>query len=564
MASHYVMSRVSTGYSLHKISFAHPGYFCLCLWAMSLKDLTDHYLQQKSVARKMGGQEEIKRQHAAGKLTVRERLDLLFDPHSFVEFGILGTSQATDPTMQDKKTPADGVVCGVGEIDGRMVCVIAYDFTVIAGSIGEVGERKASKMRELAQSQRLPLVWLLDSAGARIQEIASSRFAETGKMFFDQVTLSGVVPQVAALMGPCAAGTAYIAALADFVPMVKGTSSMALAGPPLVKAVIGEDISAEDLGGSKIHCEVSGVGDLEVKDDRECLKVVRQYLGFFPSHNQEKPTAKKSTSAKSDRLAAALSGDDGFAERLDDAILDIVPENPMQGYDMRRVLHMLVDEDSMLEIKPKFGQGLITSLARMGGWSVGIVASQPAFKAGVIDVDESDKAARFINLCNAFNIPLVYLQDVPGFMVGSAVEKKGIIRHGAKMLYATSAATVPKITIIIRKAYGAGYYVMAGRAFGADVVVAWPSAQISLMGAEGAVNIICRKEIQNAKDPEAKRKELVGIYQKKIALEMASGGGYIDDVIDPRDTRKVILEALAITSGKNVERPWRRNGVVPV
>lgn len=534
---------------------------------MSLKNLTNKINQSKSQVLKMGGEEEIKKQHGQGKMTVRERLALLYDKDSFNEIGILGTHQTNDPSMKGKSTPADGVVCGWGLINGRKVCVIAYDFTVIAGSIGEVGERKALRTREMALKEKIPIIWLLDSAGARIQEIASSRFASTGKLFFDQIMLSGVVPQVAALMGPCAAGTAYIAALADFVPMVKGTSSMALAGPPLVKAVIGEDISTEDLGGSRVHCEISGVGDLEVKDDNECIEIVKKYLSFFPDHCRQKPptSAKGSSSEQlSDRLSRLISGDTSSAERIDDSILDIVPDSSKKFYDMRKIIEKIADNGDFLEMKPKFGQGLITALARVGGYSVGFVASQPAYRGGVIDIDESDKSSRFINLCDAYNIPLVYLQDVPGFMVGSEVEKRGIIRHGAKMLFATSRATVPKITVIIRKAYGAGYYVMCGKAYGPDLIVAWPTAEISLMGAEGAVNIIYRKEIKSAADPEKKRAELVDLYRGKIALDMAAGGGYIDDVIDPRDTKKVIVETLKLAENKCVGLPDKKHGVEPV
>lgn len=529
---------------------------------MSLKNLTQEIIQKKMSVVQMGGEKEVERQHAQGKLTVRERLGNLFDGGTFTELGMLAQS----PEDLGKPTPADGIVCGFGLVNGRRVAVIAYDFTVIAGTIGESGERKAQKMRDMALRERVPLVWLLDSAGARIQEIASSKFACTGKMFFDQVMMSGVVPQVAALMGPCAAGTAYIAALADFVPMVKGTSSMALAGPPLVKAVIGEEISAEDLGGSKVHCQVSGVGDLEVADDRACIDVVKKYLSFFPDHSGDKPPHRgtDSDNQKSDRLSRLLSGSQESAERLDDDILSVVPDSPKKQYDVREVIRRVVDSQDFLEIKPEFGRGVVTALARLGGFSVGIVASQPAYRGGVIDVDESDKAARFINLCDAFNIPLVYFQDVPGFMVGSEVEKKGIIRHGAKMLFATSRASVPKFTVILRKAYGAGYYVMGGAAYEPDLIVAWPTAEISLMGAEGAVNIIYRKEIMAAKDPEKKREELVTEYRKKISLEMAAGGAYIDEVIDPRDTRHVLIEGLKMTVGKTVNHPKKKHGVEPV
>lgn len=530
---------------------------------MTLKDLTEKFLGMKRKVLEMGGAEEIARQRAAGKLTVRERLDLLFDAGSFVEWGVLGVGVADG---SGRVLPADGVVTGFGLIGGRRAGVIAYDFTVVAGSIGEVGETKARRLRELALRERVPLIWLLDSAGARIQEIASSRFASTGQLFFDQVMMSGVVPQVAAVMGPCAAGTAYIAALADFVPMVKGTSSMALAGPPLVKAVIGEDVSVEDLGGSRVHCGVSGVADLECADDRACLKAIKTYLGFFPDHSGEKPPrlSRDPQAVASDHLARMMSGDTSGTDRLDDSVLDLIPADPRKAYDMRKLLGILSDNNDFFEIKPDFGKGIITALARVGGMSVGFVASQPLYRSGVIDVDEADKAARFINLCDAFNIPLVYLQDVPGFMVGSEVEKKGIIRHGAKMLFATAHATVPKITILIRKAYGAGYYVMAGRAYGPDLVVAWPSAEVSLMGAEGAVNIICRKEIEKAPDPAARRAELVEEYQKKISLEMAAGGAYIDDVIDPRETRRVIIETLSLTQKKQVDVPGKKHGVVPV
>ncbi|MBX7148315.1 acyl-CoA carboxylase subunit beta [bacterium] len=530
----------------------------------NLKELNQNIQSKKSTALKMGGDDEVKRQKAAGKLTVRERINLLFDAGTFIEMGILGTAQGDDPTLKDKLTPGDGILVGHGLVQGRRVCVIAYDFTVIAGTIGEVGERKCDRIREMALDMRVPLVWLLDSAGARVQEIASSRFAMTGKMFHDQVKMSGVVPQIAAMMGPCAAGTAYVAGLADFVPMVKGTSSMALAGPPLVKAVIGEDVSVEDLGGSRVHCEVSGNGDLEVKDDKECIEIVKQYLSYLPSHSGEKPPVVQPKANDSDRLSRLMSGDAGNVERIDDSILDLIPENSKQFYDMRKVMEKIVDGGKFLEIKPKFGQGVITALSRIGGYSVGIVASQPAYMAGVLNVDEADKAARFINLCDAYNIPLLYLQDVPGFMVGSQVEHKGIIRHGAKMLFATSRASVPKMTVIVRKAYGAGYYVMCGKAYGPDLIVAWPTAEISLMGAEGAVNIVFRKEIKSAADPEAKRKELVDLYRERIALSMAAEGGYIDDVIDPRDTRRVLIETLKLTANKKINTPDRKHGVEPV
>lgn len=535
---------------------------------MTLKNLTQELLKKRGEIRKMGGEEELAKQKAQGKLNVRERVDLFFDKGTFTEIGILGTYQSDDPLLKGRSTPADGAVTGFGLVNGRKVCVIAYDFTVLAGTIGEVNERKAQRIRDLAFQERVPIVWLLDSAGARVQEVASSRFAETGKMFYDQILYSGVVPQIAAVMGPCAAGTAYIPALADFIPMVKGTSSMALAGPPLVKAAIGEEISVEDLGGSKVHCEVSGVADVECANDKDCIDTIKKYLSYFPAHSGEKPPFAASKAAgkvsESERMARLMAGETIDENRIGDDILDILPEKSNQPYDMRKIVEKLVDGGEHLEMKPKFGQSLITTFARVGGYSVGIVASQPMHMGGVLNIDESDKAARFINLCDSYNIPLVFLQDLPGFMVGSEVEKKGIIRHGAKMLHAMARASVPKLTVIIRKAYGAGYYALCGKAFGPDLVVAWPSAEISLMGAEGAVNIVFRKEIEKAEDPKKRREELIEMFRKKIALEIAAGSVYIDDVIDPRDTRKVLIGALQLTENKSFELPKKRLGVMPV
>ena len=512
-----------------------------------LNEKTSVIRAEKEKAYLMGGEVEIARQLKSGKLTVRQRLDSFFDPGTFVEFGILAAGNAIE--AKNKDMPADGVVTGFGKVCGKIVVVVAYDFTVLAGSIGEVNERKSDRARDFALRERVPIVWLLDSAGARIQEIASSRFAETGKLFHDQVRMSGVVPQIAAVMGPCAAGTAYIAGLADFVPMVKGTSSMALAGPHLVKAAIGEEITAEDLGGSKIHCKLSGVGDFEANDDEHCLAIVKEYLSFMPSHSGLKPERRD---WDQDRV------------RLDDTILDVVPDSSKRPYDIKKIISALADYEKFLEIKADFAPSLVTALTRMGGHVVGVVASQPMVQGGVIDGDASDKAARFINLCDAYNIPLLYLQDVPGFMVGSAVEKQGIIRHGAKMLFATSRASVPKLTVIVRKAYGAGYYVMCGRAFEPDLLVAWPSAEISLMGAEGAVNIVHRKDIEADADPKAKRAELVALYESKISLEMAYKGAYVDDVIDPRDTRRIIIQTLEACSGKQLLWPQRKRFVEPV
>ena len=517
-----------------------------------LRARAEELREKREAARGMGGRERIDKQHAQGKLTVRERLDILFDEGTFHELGLLGHHQSSSPAMQGKLTPADGCVTGVGRVDGRRVAVIAYDFTVMAGSIGMVGELKATRMRELALRERIPVVWLIDSAGARIQEATGSMFARTGDLFREQVHMSGVVPQVAAMMGPGAAGTAYIPGLADFVPMVKGTSHMALGGPPLVKAAVGEDVTAEEMGGSQVHTKVSGVADLEVEDDEECLRVIRKYLGYFPSSNLERSPVVETTDP---------------VDRRGEDLLDLVPANPRQPYDMRKVIAQIVDDGEFFAMKPEWARNIVTGFGRFGGRPAGIVANQPMFLGGALDVNAADKAARFVWLCDAFHIPLVFLMDCPGFLVGSAVEKQGIIRHGAKMLYAVAEATVPKLTVVLRKGYGAGYYVMNGRAYEPDLIVGWPTAEISVMGPEGAVNIIFRKQIEAAGDAEAQdavRNQLIETMREQINAYIAAGWSFIDDLIDPADTRTVICEGLDIAESKKVERPWRKHGVLPV
>jgi acetyl-CoA carboxylase carboxyltransferase component len=505
--------------------------------------------QRRARAREGGGPEKIARQHEAGKLTARERLALLIDEGTFTELGIQARPHHSQRAMDGREAPADGVITGYGMIDGRWVAVVAYDFTVMAGSMGMTGEIKVARIRQLALTKRIPIVWLLDSAGARIQEAVGSLFAGTGYLFREQVVMSGVVPQVAALMGPCAAGTAYIPGLADFVPMVSGRGSMALAGPHLVRAAVGEDVTQEELGGARVHCRKSGVGDLEVADDEECIARIKEYLSYFPSHCEEPPPSRPVTDP---------------IDRCEDALLDILPDSNRKPYDMYDVIRLIVDDGDWLDLKPKWARSIITCLARMGGRSVGIVASQPKHLGGILDNDSADKAARFVTLCDAFAIPLVFLVDVPGFMVGTKVEQAGIIRHGAKMLHAVAAATVPKITVVLRKAYGAGYYVMNGRAYEPDLIVAWPSAEISVMGAEGAVEIVFRKQVLEADDPAAKKAELIAAYRGLIDVYVAAGNGMIDDVIDPRETRPTIIRALQVAEGKNIERPWKRHGVMPV
>src|SRR5580704_13852622 len=418
----------------------------------TMREMVAELEARRARVREMGGPERLARQRARGKMNARERLAAFFDDGVFYEIGALGTQMglAAGPSGDDKP-PADGVLTVFGKVDGRMITCAAYDFTVKGGSIGYTGEEKVTRLRSMALKGRWPMVWLVDSAGARIDPGSShpdmiSLFAGTGHLFREQVVMSGVVPQVAAMVGPGAAGTAYIPGLADYVPMVKNVGSLALAGPALVKAVTGQEIAEQELGGSKVHSEVSGVGDGEFENDAACLAAVKKYLSFLPSNCDEPPPDVPCTDP---------------IDRRDEALLDLLPETNRKPYDMYKLIRSLVDHGEILDVKPRFARSIITCLARIGGRSVGVVASQPMHLGGIIDVDASDKAARFIQICDAFNVPLVFLQDVPGFMVGSKVEHAGIIRHGAKLLHVMSAATVPKVTVVVRKAYGAGYYVMS-------------------------------------------------------------------------------------------------------
>src|SRR4051812_3494548 len=518
--------------------------------------LVDDVRERKDTAAGMGGPDRVARQRELGKLPVRERLDILLDEGSFVEYSALADHM--DPSLASRGSlAADGVVTGIGRVDGRRIAIIAYDFTVMAGSMGGVGEEKTARMREIVLRQRIPLVYLLDSGGARIQSTSGSTFAGAGALFREQVVLSGVVPQVGALLGHCAAGTAYIPALTDFVPMVKGTSSMALGGRHLVKAATGEDVTEEEMGGSEVHNKISGCADQEVESDAECLEMVRHYLSFFPSHNQEAPP-----------IAECSDPVDRRAEEL----YDIVPTAPRRAYDAKKVVAAVVDRDAngeanFLEIKPQFARNLVTALARVGGRPVGVLANQPMVLGGALDVNAADKAARFVWLCDAFNIPLVFLHDVPGFIVGSAVESQGIIRHGAKMLYAASEATVPKIPVVLRKSYGAGSFGMNGLAYEADHLAIGPTAEIAVMGPDGMVNITMRKHLEQIPEGHERDEARIAMaeeFRKNIDPYIAAGHAQVDDVIDPADTRLAIWRGLEVSATKSVQRPWRKHGVLPV
>lgn len=509
---------------------------------------------KRAKIKEMGGADKVAKQHERGKLTARERLEKFFDGGAYMEVGAFGTQMGLAAGDGSDKPAADAVVCGFGKVDGRMVCAAAYDFTVKGGSIGQTGEEKVTRLRQMALRGRWPIVWFIDSGGARIDPGSQhpdsiSLFAGSGHLFREQVHMSGVVPQVAAMVGPGAAGTAYIPGLADFVPMVKNVGSLALGGPPLVKAVTGQDISEQELGGSKVHSEVSGVGDGEYADDASCIAAVKKYLSFFPSHCEETAPRVECTDP---------------VDRRDEALLDLLPETSRKPFDMYKLIKSIVDHGDILDIKPRYARSIITCLGRIGGQSVGIVAQNPMQLGGILDVDSADKAARFIQICDAFGIPLVFLQDVPGFMVGSKVEHAGIIRHGAKMLHVMAAATVPKLTVVVRKGYGAGYYVMCGRAYEPDLIVAWPSAEISVMGAEGMVGIAAKKLFGGMDPPPEMKAMIVEQIQKNIDIEKVAGWGLVDDVIDPRDTRKVLAMGLELARHKRVERPNRKRGVIPV
>ena len=528
-----------------------------------MRELVAELEQKRAEARLMGGEKRVARQHERGKLDVRQRVEYLFDDGTFHEFGIHAFFHANGkPVPSDEvKSPADGVVTGWGKIDGRTVVCAAYDFTVLGGSIGEVSERKVTRCREFALKHRVPMVWLIDSAGARVHSgggidgEAVSNFALSGYLFREQVTMSGVVPQVAAMVGPGAAGTAYIPGLADFVPMVDGTSSMALGGPPLVKAAVGEDIDEQSLGGATVHNTESGVADQMYASDEECLDEIRRYLSYFPPNCDEKPPIAE-VDADPDR--------DEPGGKYREKLLDVLPESSRRAYDMNTLLKYVVDEGSVFQMKPLFAPNIITCFARIQGQPVGIVANNPMHKGGVLDNDSADKAARFINLCDSFNIPLVFFQDVPGFIIGSRVEKAGIIRHGAKMLYEVAKATVPKITILVRKCYGAGYYVMCGKAYEPDLIVAWPTAEISVMGPEGMVNIFARRMLENNPNADEVKQQMIEFIRPFIDIYKCAGKGYIDDVIDPRETRDHIIAGLELSRNKTIERPRRKDGVRPV
>ncbi|MGQ0568146.1 MAG: acyl-CoA carboxylase subunit beta [Armatimonadota bacterium] len=497
----------------------------------------------------MGGQERIRRQHEAGKLTARERLDLLLDPGSFVELDPFVVPRSRDFGLDRVDAPADGVVTGHGTIDGRPVHVFSQDFTVLGGSLGEGHAEKICKVMDLAVRTGTPIVGLNDSGGARIQEgvVSLGGYAD---IFLRNTLASGVVPQISAIMGPCAGGAVYSPAITDFTIMVRGTAYMFVTGPQVLKAVTREDVSLEELGGADVHAARSGVAHFVVADDEECLALVRRLLGFLPSNNLDDPPRRPST-------------DD--PARADPALDDLVPDDPARPYDMHDVIRRIVDDGDFVEVHAAFARNLIVGFARLHGRPLGVVGLQPAVLAGVLDIDASVKGARFVRFCDAFNIPLVTFVDVPGFLPGLAQEHGGIIRHGAKLLYAYCEATVPKLTVITRKAYGGAYDVMSSKHIRGDLNLAWPTAEIAVMGPEGAIDIIFRKELAAAADPEGRRRELVAEYRAQFATPyIAASRGYVDDVIAPRETRRRLIAALAVLHRKRASTPRRKHGNIPL
>jgi propionyl-CoA carboxylase beta chain len=496
-----------------------------------------------------GGADRIKKQHEGGKLTARERVDLLLDPGSFIEIGRLVVHRCADFGMEDQKIPGDGVVTGHGLIDGRKVFVFAQDFTVFGGSLSGAYAQKICKVMDLAIKVGAPVIGLNDSGGARIQEGVES-LAGYADIFLRNTLSSGVIPQISCIMGPCAGGAVYSPAITDFILMVEGTSYMFITGPEVIKAVTHEEVTKEDLGGASTHASKSGVCHMTAPDDKTCLAQTRELLSFLPSNNQEDPPMKPSADPPTREVPEL------------DAMIPLEASRP---YDVKEVVRAVVDDAYLFEVAEAYAQNIVVGFARIGGRAVGVVANQPAILAGVLDIHSSMKAARFVRFCDCFNIPLVTFVDVPGFMPGTDQEYGGIIKHGAKLLFAFAEATVPKVTVILRKAYGGAYIVMDSRSIGADLSIAWPTNEIAVMGAEAAVNIVFRKELAGAEDPGPLRAELRAQYAEQLMHPyFAAERGLVDQVIDPAQTRSAIAGGLAMLADKRKSSPQRKHGNVPL
>jgi acetyl-CoA carboxylase carboxyltransferase component len=517
--------------------------------ARTVEDRIEELRKRKAALLDDHRKDAVRKQHEKGKLTARERLELLLDRGSFVETDPFAVHRAHDFGMDRNRPAGDGVVTGYGSVDGRRVFVASQDFSVFGGSLGEVHAEKICKVQDLAMSTGAPFIQINDSGGARIQEGAAS-LAGYGYIFERNVRASGVIPQISVIMGPCAGGAVYSPAITDFTFMVRETSHMFITGPEVIKAVTGEEVTFEELGGAMTHASRSGVASFVNQDEEECLAMVRHLLSYLPSNNLEDPPSY------------AVVDD---PERHDDGLTHLIPDSAKEPYDMHEVIRRIVDDGDFFEVFPFWAMNIVTGFARLDGRSVGVIANQPKVLAGTLDIDSSEKASRFVRFCDAFNIPILTFVDVPGFLPGTQQEYGGIIRHGAKLLYAYAEATVPRMTVITRKAYGGAYLVMNSKHLRSDVSFAWPTAEIAVMGPDGAVNVVFRKEIEKAEDPSTRRRELIAEYQRKFANPyVAAEHGFVDDVIEPAETRPRLIKSLRVLASKRESVPARKHGNIPL
>ena len=514
-----------------------------------VEDKIKELKEREAKLKEMGGEAAVKKQHDRGKLTARERIDLLFDPGTFRETDIFMKHRGTLFGLDKLEIPADGVITGYGKVNGRPVCAFSQDFTARAGTLGEMHSKKICKILDLSMKSGIPVVGFNDSGGARIQEGVDS-LSGYGQIFYRNAIASGVVPQISAIMGPCAGGAVYSPAMTDFVFMVKDTSHMFITGPDVIKTVLGEVITFEDLGGAIAHNSKSGVAHFACEDDAHTIERIKVLLSYLPNNNMEEPPRVD-------------TGDSPV--RTDPALDSLIPDNPMESYDMKAVIQSIVDNGEFYEVQELYAQNILVGLARLDGRTIGIIANQPMVLAGCLDVNSSDKASRFIRFCDCFNIPLLTIADVPGYLPGSEQEWSGVIRHGAKLLWCYSEATVPKITLITRKDYGGSYLAMCSRDLGCDMALAWPNSEIAVMGADGAANIIFRRDIQGADDPEAKRQEKIAEYKELLYNPyIAASRGYIDGVIVPSETRPRLIDALDVLCTKRETLPPKKHGNIPM
>ena len=515
----------------------------------TIEQLIGQLDEKKAKAAAGGGTESVNKQHESGKLTARERLNLLFDAGTFTELDLLVEHRCSYFGMETKEVPGDGVVTGYGQVQGRLAYAFAQDFTVIGGSLGEMHAKKITKLQDLALKMGAPMIGINDSGGARIQEGIDSLFGY-GEIFFRNTQASGVIPQISVIVGPCAGGAVYSPALTDFVFMEKHSARMFITGPEVIKSVTGEDVTAEALGGAMAHNQISGNAHFACDSEQELFATLRKLLSFLPQNNLDEPVFADASDSPA---------------RVDDALIQLVPTNPNKPYDVRDVIKKIADAGEFLESHQHFAQNIVVGFVRLSGHTVGIVANQANVMAGCLDINASDKGARFVRFCDAFGIPLLTIVDTPGYLPGTAQEHGGVIRHGAKLLYAYSEATVPKVTLIVRKAYGGAYIAMCSRHLGADMVMAWPQAEIAVMGAEGAANIIFRKDINAAADKNAKRQEKIEEYRNKFSNPyQAAQRGYVDQIINPRDSRPAVISAFAMAASKRENRPKKKHGNIPL